>query len=153
MHVHPGLQREARLGVMQPDRRRDRDGVHAAVGEQRLEIGERLRDAEALGDRICATRHRVAHGRHLHAILHVVLREVRQQAAQRDRARADDAQAQRERRPSWPFLLLRDLDGAALGRRTARARDHGEHVDRAVGRERRLAAAAHDSTSCSTPSR
>ena len=93
VHVLARLEREPRVRVVQADRRRDGDGVDAALGQQRLEIGERVRDAEALGGGGRAAGHRIADRMHDHAVLDVRLCQVRQQSAQRDRARADDAEA------------------------------------------------------------
>ena len=153
MHVRAGLQREPCLGVVQTDRRCDGNGVHVALGEQRLDVRERLRDAEALGHGIGAPWHRVAHGRHLHAVLHVVLREVRQQPAQRDRAGADDAQAQGSVschvRPSSSETSTKRPTPAA---RRAPAITASTWIARSAESEGSAPLATH-STSCSTPSR
>ena len=96
---------------------------------------------------------RVAHGRHLHAVLHVVLGEVRQQPAQRDRAGADHAQAQgivaRHVRASSSEISTKRPTPAA---RRAAAITASTWIARSAESEGSPPLATH-STSCSTPSR
>jgi hypothetical protein len=98
VRVPARLERTAALLEMEADRRGDRDRVD--LREQVVVVGKGVRDAELLRGACRAARNGVANRGDADAVLHVGLRQVRQQAALRDGAAADDAEPDHRRRCS-----------------------------------------------------
>jgi hypothetical protein len=93
--VLAGLQRRAAVLVVETDGRGHRDGVDIRLGEHLVDAREHAWDAVARGGHFGAVEDRVAQRLDPDAIPDIVLGEVRQDAAERQRAYADHPQSQR----------------------------------------------------------
>ena len=110
MDVLAGEERLPTLLEVEADRRGDADRVHLAVGEQLFDGEKRLWDVEDPRRPLGSAGHRVAHGGHPHAVVDVGLRQVGQDAAERDRSGSDDSQTHR----SWHWgAILAEEDPSA----------------------------------------
>jgi hypothetical protein len=91
MDVLAGLDGSQALHVVQADGRANRHRVHAGIGQQFLVGGVISDHAVFVGGRLGAARHRVAHRRQPHPVLHVGQAEVHQRPPDADGPRADHA--------------------------------------------------------------
>ena len=80
---------------MEPDRGHDRDQVDVVAFQEVVDVGDRCRDAEALGGSCRTVEHGIADGAHDDPVGDVCLGHVREDRAERERANTDDPEPQR----------------------------------------------------------